>query len=557
MNFILKIIPITTIMDKMDKMDKISNQLGKLAIDDSDSDNDDSVINDHDDNSYNKDECYSCMFEGCDLKFTSKYDLTSHFNEHFFDDKKYICSYPGCKRKSEPYIKKAAYDKHKETAHRENLHQEPVSQATSAPVNPVEPTTYTCSYQGCDKSFTDLARYNKHVGKHSAEIIEPLSDKKVSQIASDILEKWVNVDNFPAYRVYNTGVARKHKGKALKPDEKNRVSLTNETKKGVRKPLHRLVATHFIPVPDKYKNIPVDNLNVSHIDGNQSNNHVSNLEWRSKSDSAIIHNENNREYNEVDQCDLDGNCIKTWVSAKAAGAAFNIRWEDIQQWCRTQTPKYSNYIWKYTDQDRLDRLREQAIIDGHQIREDIELGLYIPIGEINGFDYSQYSIHTDGYRIINNRDLSYRSFFVNDGYTMIQLFYGDKKFKSLTVHKIINQVLKGGNYDDIIDHIDQNRGNNDINNLEAVTQQENTIRAIGLSVNQLDKNTKKILRTFRTIEDARIYIGAKSGGDISLVCSGSREIAYGFRWKYVNNSADEETDDTDTTDDSDEESDNE
>lgn len=44
--------------------------------------------------------------------------------------------------------------------------------------------------------------------------------------------------------------------------------------------VHRLVATAFIPNPNGYPE-------VNHLDGNPSNNHVSNLEWCTKSQTMI------------------------------------------------------------------------------------------------------------------------------------------------------------------------------------------------------------------------------------------------------------------------------
>jgi hypothetical protein len=79
------------------------------------------------------------------------------------------------------------------------------------------------------------------------------------------------------------GEGRLMKGKERKPLlNKGYLSINlidKKTGKSTRNSVHRFVAEAFIPNPD-------NKLTVNHIDGNKSNNTISNLEWATYSENA-------------------------------------------------------------------------------------------------------------------------------------------------------------------------------------------------------------------------------------------------------------------------------
>lgn len=65
----------------------------------------------------------------------------------------------------------------------------------------------------------------------------------------------------------------------IRPCTNGKYLFVQQTNCGRRCYIHRIVAIAFIPVPSKYEGIPVDELEVDHIDGDTFNNTVENLRW--------------------------------------------------------------------------------------------------------------------------------------------------------------------------------------------------------------------------------------------------------------------------------------
>lgn len=142
--------------------------------------------------------------------------------------------------------------------------------------------------------------------------------------------------------------------------------------------------------------------------------------------------------------------------------------------------------------------------------------------------------------------------FDNHGYKKFIVFV-DGKFKNIKVHRIVYATFNGLRMSDIpknlmIDHIDGDKSNNCLNNLELVTRKENVRRAWeeqGLmdwhkrAVNQYSIDGKYI-RTFETITSAAAAIKSHENIDsvktgIQRACAANCKNAFsckGYIWRY-------------------------
>lgn len=126
----------------------------------------------------------------------------------------------------------------------------------------------------------------------------------------------------------------------------------------------------------------------------------------------------------------------------------------------------------------------------------------------------------------------------NHGYCRVRLCKnGDKQL--FTVHRVIWEAFNGKIPEGLqINHKDEVKSNNILKNLEIVTPGENIrygtgrLRA-GLKkrkpVNQIDKDTGEVIKTWPSVKSARLAFGPAVRDCLANNC----KTAFGFLWKYA------------------------
>ena len=264
--------------------------------------------------------------------------------------------------------------------------------------------------------------------------------------------------------------------------EKNRVPKTTRIFKklengeylrmhvnGHRYGIHELVAYYWLNNPNNYKD-------VIHVNHNNDDNNVTNLQWVSKSD-----------YN------------------------------------------------KHCAQKRSLKQNEhkEAGTEGNSFINDDFINEFTNLGIINDNDFTNYEISNDG-KVIRN--ISKNNFVrylpdADNRYIAINLQNSINIRKCPYIHKIINHVLMNGNYDDIIDHKDAIPQNNDLSNLEVVTTTENNRRAHGKPYYKINPDTMEVLDTVRCLPD--IYEDNPNMIREIMGCVDSKTTKDGFQWRRI------------------------
>lgn len=144
--------------------------------------------------------------------------------------------------------------------------------------------------------------------------------------------------------------------------------------------------------------------------------------------------------------------------------------------------------------------------------------------------------------IKNNKEIIKKIFLDNKGYYITTIYRN--RFR---VHRLVAEAfIPNPNNYPVVNHIDGNKQNNHVDNLEWCSYKDNSIhayknnllnlepsiRATSKKVNMYDLNGNYI-KTFNSISAAKRELNINpSQGNISEVCHGKRRSAHGYIWKF-------------------------
>lgn len=129
----------------------------------------------------------------------------------------------------------------------------------------------------------------------------------------------------------------------------------------------------------------------------------------------------------------------------------------------------------------------------------------------------------------------------NNGYLFVAL-YKNGKCSQLNIHRLVAEAfIDNVNNYPIVNHKDENKTNNNVNNLEWCTYSYNSTyknarnnveRAHYKPVEQID-SSGKIINTYHSITEAAVSIGnINRRHNIGRICNGHGLTAYGYKWRY-------------------------
>jgi len=153
---------------------------------------------------------------------------------------------------------------------------------------------------------------------------------------------------------------------------------------------------------------------------------------------------------------------------------------------------------------------------------------YVKIKRYN----SRYSISNKGNVITHiGKDKQLAKLNHKRGYLFVKLSL-NKESKTEYIHRLVAEhFLTNKNNLPQVDHIDENKKNNCVENLQWLSNKENTRKSQSIQVYQksIEGNIIKLWNGFGHIQEQLGFNKA----NVHSCCTGKKPTAYGFKWSYV------------------------
>lgn len=337
-------------------------------------------------------------------------------------------------------------------------------------------------------------------------------------------EEWIMVKDYNNYAVSSKGNVKNIKTeRILKPSNKGGYLIVGLCKNGksITLSIHRLVATAFIPNNENKSQ-------VNHKDKNRLNNNSSNLEWNTASENNIHRSSNciqttnqnivvwrlDKETNELLQKYDSIELAAIWCfENKLCISSHNSR-GGISNTIRGVVKTCCGYKWEMNKQTSLDGEIWKNIKINEKIVENYFVSNLGRFKNSKGIIMNNYKPHDSGYIYLRVNTTKY------------------------ALHRLIASTFIINLQDKpAVNHIDGNKLNNCVENLEWVTIKENNqhnhnvgiIKLFKRQIAQYDLQLNELKR-FNSIKEAMDELQI---GTIKKVLYNKQKTAGGFIFKYV------------------------
>ena len=301
-------------------------------------------------------------------------------------------------------------------------------------------------------------------------------------------ERWKPIDSFESHEISTHGRIRGSVDKFIRSPMRSKGYCRIKLRE-TRFMVHTLVAKAFVPAPNR-----PDQNTVNHINGVRHDNRVENLEWASQSEQLLHAHRagliNVSRINRRVSLVVNGEHTTIFASLTEASRSTGISAARISRVCNGIRPSTSGLTFVYVDPST----RRISTI-----AQDLYAWLSVP-------GFPKYEICAEGIVRHASTHILLSIQHIKDDYDTVTLCNHEGKVPKPLHILLANAFLPNPLSLPVVHHRDENKKNNRLENLQWVTQQQNTEASIGKVVVQYD-DEMKVIRSWPSIAKAAVEVG--------------------------------------------------